>query len=225
MLEPAGIPRSRAGDVVVSRATGERAIVLRGSEDSTDGSIAFHVFVKAGGGFVREHSHPALTERFRVISGRIGLKLDGEERILDAGADVAVPPGVSHRWWNAGSGEAQVLVEVDQGRRYELLMCTLFGLGNDRLTNMRGMPRLLQRAVIARDYRDVIRFTKPPALVQRLMLGVLAPIGQALGYQPWYPRYLRPHGSGDLDPGVMALLAPRHTAVEQQAAPVAVAVA
>ena len=213
MLEPAGIPGSRAGDVVVSRATGERAIVLKGTDDSPDDSIAFHVFVKPAGGVVREHAHPSLTERFRVISGQIGLKLDGEQRVLEAGADVTVPPGVSHRWWNAGSDEAQLLVEVDHGRRYELLMCTLFGLGNDRLTNMRGMPRLLQLAVIAREYRDVIRFAKPSGPVQRLLFGVLAPIGQGLGYQPWYPRYLRPHGSGKVDPGVLALLAPVPAAV------------
>ncbi len=206
MQEPAGIPRSRAGDVVVSRASGQRAIVLRGSADSPDGSIAFHLFVKRGGGVGSDHSHPASSERFRVLAGRIGLRLNGEERILEAGADLTVPPGVTHRWWNAGPGEAQLLIEVDNGRRYELLMCTLFGLGNDGLTNLRGMPRLLQRAVIAREFRDVIRFARPPAMVQRLMTSVLAPIGSALGYQPWYPRYLRPHGKGTLDPGVLILL-------------------
>ena len=130
MQEPAGISRSRAGDVVVSGASGQRANVLRGSADSLDGSIAVHLFVKRGGGVGSDHSHPASSERFRALAGRIGLRLNGEERILEAGADLTVPPCVTNRWWNAGPGEAQLLIEVDKGRRYEADV-HVFGLGND----------------------------------------------------------------------------------------------
>jgi mannose-6-phosphate isomerase-like protein (cupin superfamily) len=206
MQELAGIPRSRAGDVIVGRATGQRAIMLLGTEDSQDGPIAFHLFVRPGGGDLGEHLHPSLTERFRVLSGRVAVRIDGVERVLEEGEDLIVPPGVSHRWWNAGAGEAEMLVQVDEGRRYELMLCTLFGLGNDRLITRKGNPRLLQRAVIASEFRDVAVFMKPLRPFQRLLNGFLAPIGQALGYQPVYPRYLRPHGSTAQDPTVLELL-------------------
>jgi quercetin dioxygenase-like cupin family protein len=206
MQELAGIPCSRAGDVIVGRATGQRAIMLLGTEDSQGGPIALHLFVRPGGGDLGEHLHPSLTERFRVLSGRVAVRLDGVERILEAGDDLIVPPGVSHRWWNAGSNEAEMLVQVDEGRRYELLLCTLFGFGNDRLTTRKGNPRLLQRAVIMREFRDVTEFVKPPRLLQRTLYALLAPVGQALGYQPVYPRYLRPHGSTTQDPTVVELL-------------------
>jgi mannose-6-phosphate isomerase-like protein (cupin superfamily) len=206
MQELAGIPRSRAGDVIVGRATGQRAIVLLGTEDSQDGPIAFHLFVRPGGCDLGEHLHPTLTERFRVLSGRVAVRLDGVERVLEQGEDLVVPPGVAHRWWNAGSGEAEMLVQVDEGRRYELMLCTLFGLGNDRLTTRKGKPRLLQRAVIASEFRDVAEFVNPPRLLQRVLYGLVAPVGQALGYQPVYPRYLRPHGSTAQDPTVLKLL-------------------
>jgi mannose-6-phosphate isomerase-like protein (cupin superfamily) len=206
MQELAGIPRSRAGDVIVGRATGQRAIMLLGTEDSQDGPIAFHLFVRPGGGDLGEHVHPSLTERFRVLSGRVGVRVDGVERVLEEGDGLVVAPGSPHRWWNAGSGEAEMLVQVDDGRRYELMLCTLFGLGNDRLTTVKGNPRLLQRAVIAREFRDVAEFVKPPRLLQRALFALLAPIGQALGYEPVYPRYLRPHGSTAQDPSVLELL-------------------
>jgi mannose-6-phosphate isomerase-like protein (cupin superfamily) len=206
MQELAGIPRSRAGDVIVGRATGQRAIMLLGTEDSQDGPIAFHLFVRPGGGDLGEHLHPALTERFRVLAGRVAVRLDGVERVLEEGEDLVIPPGVAHRWWNAGSGEAEMLVQVDQGRRYELMLCTLFGLGNDRLTTRKGTPRLLQRAVIANEFRDVAEFVKPARPFQRLLYGLAAPVGQALGYQPVYPRYLRPHGSTAQDQTVLELL-------------------
>jgi quercetin dioxygenase-like cupin family protein len=206
MQELAGIPRSRAGDVIVGRATGQRAIMLLGTEDSQDGAIAFHLFVRPGGGDLGEHIHSSLTERFRVLAGRVAVRLDGEVRILEEGDDLTIPPGVSHHWWNAGAGEAEMLVQVDEGRRYELMLCTLFGLGNDRLTTRKGNPRLLQRAVIAREYRDVAEFVRPSRPLQRAVFGLLAPIGQALGYEPVYPRYLRPHGNTAQDQTVLELL-------------------
>jgi mannose-6-phosphate isomerase-like protein (cupin superfamily) len=206
MQELAGIPRSRAGDVIVGRATGQRAIVLLGTEDSQDGPIALHLFVRPGGRDLGEHLHPALSERFRVLSGRVAIRIDGTERLLEEGDELVIAPGVRHRWWNAGPGEAEMLVQADQGRRYELMLRTLFGLGNDRLTTRRGNPRLLQRAVIESEFRDVAQFVKPPRIVSRPLFGLLAPIGQALGFEPVYPRYLRPHGSTAQDPTVMELL-------------------
>ena len=38
-----GIPRLRAGDVIENSVTGERVVVLIGSEESPDGSIAGHL--------------------------------------------------------------------------------------------------------------------------------------------------------------------------------------
>jgi hypothetical protein len=55
--------------------------------------------------------------------------------------------------------------------------------------NDRGIPHLLQLAVTARAYRDVMVIASPPPLVQRLMLGALAPIGRLLGRQPSYEKY------------------------------------
>ena len=207
--EPPGIPRLRAGDVVENSVTGERVVVLIGSGESRDGSIAGHLFVRPGGAVAVEHVHATVSERFRVIEGRLGVRIGGRESTLEKGADVTITPGVAHDWWNPGPGEAQVLVEVEPGRRFELMLSTLFGLANDRLTNSKGVPHLLQLAVIAREFRDVIEFVKPPRILQRVMFAFLAPIGQALGYQPYYLRYLRPHDRVQPDPAVMALLAER----------------
>ena len=67
-----------------------------------------------------------------------------------------------------------------------------FGLAQDGKTNSKGMPHLLQGALFAREFSDVIIFTKPPLGVQRLLFGVLAFIGRALGYKGSYPKYSAP---------------------------------
>jgi len=63
-------------------------------------------------------------------------------------------------------------------------------LALDGRVNRRGLPNLLQLAVFAREFDDVIQFTHPPRVVQRLLLGLLAPLARLLGYRGSYPEYL-----------------------------------
>jgi mannose-6-phosphate isomerase-like protein (cupin superfamily) len=205
MTDLRAIPRSYAGDVLENRVTGERVIVLIGTADSDDGRVVCLMGVRPGGAVVGEHFHRSITERFHVLAGTLGVRIDGVERTLQAGEELTVWPGIVHDWWNAGEEEAQVVVEVNPGRRFELMISTLFGLANDGLTNDKGMPHLLQLAVIAQEFRDVVEFVHPPRFVQRMLFGLLAPIGQALGYRPWYDRYLRPIGHVELDDSLREL--------------------
>ena len=66
----------------------------------------------------------------------------------------------------------------------------------------------LQLAVIATAYRDVMVLTRPPAWVQRLMFGLLAPLGRAMGRRPCYPEYLESAEIVEPDPVAVALLTP-----------------
>jgi hypothetical protein len=76
------------------------------------------------------------------------------------------------------------------GARFEEMALNLFGLAQDGKTNSKGMPNLLQAAIFAREFSDVLYFTKPPLWVQRLLFGVLAGVARALGYRGSYPEYL-----------------------------------
>ena len=66
----------------------------------------------------------------------------------------------------------------------------VFGLAQDGKVNKQGMPGLLQLAVFAREFDDVIQLTKPPQIVQRILFGLLAPLARLLGYRGSYPEYL-----------------------------------
>jgi mannose-6-phosphate isomerase-like protein (cupin superfamily) len=213
MDDPHALPRSRAGDVIENRITGERAIVLMGTADSDDDRLICLLGVAPGGAVASQHYHHSITERCRVVAGRLGVSVDGVEDELLPGDELTIHPGMVHNWWNAGDDEAQVVVEVDRARRFELLITTLFGLANDGLTNDKGTPHLLQLAVISAEFRDVIEAVRPPRLMQRVLFGLLAPIGQALGYRPWYDRYLRPQAHVELAPSLRELAESRAAAV------------
>jgi hypothetical protein len=93
-----------------------------------------------------------------------------------AGQEAVAAPGTAHDWWNAGEDEAQVLIELTPlDPRFELMIGNMFGLANAGKTNAKGMPGLLQLALIGREFQDVMRFTKPPRAVQTVMFGLLGP--------------------------------------------------
>ena len=58
------------------------------------------------------------------------------ERTLEAGQEAAAAAGTAHDWWNAGEGEAQILVELSPpDPRFELMIGNMFGLANAGKTN------------------------------------------------------------------------------------------
>lgn len=196
----------RFGDVFENRVTGEYAVVLRGDEDPGEGPGLGHLIVKPGGAVAGEHVHPNFQERFQVVSGQLGARVDGVERTLGAGEEVTVPAGVPHDWWNAGEGEASVIVEISPlSARFLEMLGTLFGLANAGRTNAKGMPNPLQLALIGQEFADVIVFTKPPRPVQKVAFGVLGALGRMRGYRGSYPEYRQPQGHVTPDPEVLKL--------------------
>ncbi|ABX07658.1 Cupin 2 conserved barrel domain protein (plasmid) [Herpetosiphon aurantiacus DSM 785] len=191
----------KAGDVVVNPITGERGVVRLGASESHDGSGVYDLYVQPGGAVAGEHIHPNMLESFTVLRGRVGFRIDGKESIVELGAKMTVPIGVAHDWWNVGDEEAHVLVEVYPAARFEEAITDLFGLARNGKTNTNGMPKLLQGALFAREYKDVLYFTKPPLWVQNILFAVLAPIAKLLGYQGSYPEYrTQPRGWVEVEP-------------------------
>src|SRR5215210_7318649 len=171
---------ARSGDVYTNPVTGERAVLRAGDEDGDPTHIVTDLYVSPGGRVAGAHVHPSFSERFEVISGRVGLRIGDRQDVGGPGTVREAPAGTVHDWWNAGDDEAHVAVELrgDEGtlRRFEEMLVTLFGLAHDGRVRKDGMPDLLQAAVIADEFSDVIRFVKPPFPVQRVLFGVLAAV-------------------------------------------------
>jgi quercetin dioxygenase-like cupin family protein len=182
---------TRAGDIYENPVTGERVVLRVGSAATGGRRLVADLYVRPGGAVAGEHVHPTLAETFTVVRGRVGFRLAGREEIAAPGRRLHVPPGQAHDWWNAGGDEAHVLVELETDvERFEAMILNMFNLARDGKTDPKGRPHLLQLALVAREFDDVIRLTRPPRWAQRLLFGVLAPIARARGYRGSYPEYL-----------------------------------
>src|SRR4028119_2447891 len=154
---PAGPRRGRTATRPPRRpATGARGGGAGGGRLAGDGCVG------PGGAVAGKHVHPAIEETFTVVSGRVGFRIDGRKSIAEPGQRLHVPAGTAHDWWNAGDEEARVSVEIRPGERFEEMALNLFGLAQDGKTNPKGMPNPLQAAIFAREFGDVLRFTKSP---------------------------------------------------------------
>jgi hypothetical protein len=145
----------------------------------------------AGARVVGEHLHPAQRESFTVREGELTVLRDRQQSVVRAGERVDIEPGVWHDWWNAGQADAVARVEVTPGERFAHMIETLFGLAREGYVNERGMPDPLQLALVATEFADVIVFRKPPAVIQRVLFGALAPIARHRGYCATYPSLSR----------------------------------
>jgi hypothetical protein len=127
-----------------------------------------------------------------VLNGWVRVRIDGQERDVRAGETVEFAPGASHDFWNPGAREAHVLVEVWDAERFEEMMVTLFALAREGKVTDEGVPTLLQSAVLAREYRDVVVFG---GALQRTVYAALAPFARLRGLKPAYTH----HGALALD--------------------------
>ena len=151
---------TRAGDLFENAVTRERVLVRVGGEDTSGRYLAVDAWVGPHA-IANEHVHPHVRgarDRARGVGPRQGRRRRAR-RAPRRGR--RRPAGTVHDYWNPGDEEARVLVEVWPAARFEEMMVTLFGLAQEGRVSARGLPSLLQLAVLAREFDDVVLFSSP----------------------------------------------------------------
>ena len=54
------------------------------------------------GGATQEHYHPKAEEIYYITHGTGKMRIEGEERDVNPGDAIAIPPGQKHKLWNTG---------------------------------------------------------------------------------------------------------------------------
>jgi quercetin dioxygenase-like cupin family protein len=161
-----GVPM-RAGEVYVNPASGERAVVVLGTDETAGKRLVVDLHLRPNGGMIGRHYHPKIREQFRVLTGSLAYTLNGNERIANVGESVDIPPGTLHDFWNPGKEAALVRVDVQPAERFVALIKNGFSLAQDGKTDRTGKPGILQIAMLAREFDHVIRYDKGPRVIQQ----------------------------------------------------------
>ena len=179
---------ARAGDELVNPVTGLRTVFRKTARETSGELLQVDWIGSPGWTTGPDHVHPLQEERFEVVSGKLGLRVEGVERVHSAGEVIVAPAGSAHAAWNAGDDTVNVLVDFRPALRTEKAFETLAGLARDGKTNKAGAPSdPLLLALVLREYEDEIYFVRPPLAVQRVILGALARVARLLGYRAEYP--------------------------------------
>lgn len=143
------------------------------------------------------HFHPDQTERYEVLEGKLGVRVDDDERVLGPGETAVVPAGAAHTFWNAGETPCRFTSHHEPAQTFERYITTLFDLDHDGLCGPSGVPRNpLRAAVVIRSMQAENLLAGPPPWLQRLGIGLMAPLGRLFGYEPTYVSAARRAATG-----------------------------
>ena len=208
---------AKAGAWLHNPVTGELALVAVSPADTGGRRVEVDLWLQPGAAVARAHVHEHFVERFEVLDGEVAVHVAGRGRVARPGDGVVeVPARAVHDWWNAGDGVARVRVEVAAtpsapGRpaaRFVAMIETMWSLGALGHVNAEGVPTPLWLAATAREYRDAIRFVRPPAAIQAALFGPLAAIARRTGHDPLAPELHGPAAACAIaDPGEDGLAA------------------
>lgn len=134
------------------------------------------------------HYHPYQEEHFQVLKGKFRTKIGDVEYTYETGEQFDVPINTPHWMYNVSDEEGCLLWQVRPAMKTQAFLETMWGLEADGKFNAKGTPKLLQLAVILREYSNEFRAASPPYWVQRVLFGLLSPIGKLFGYQASYPK-------------------------------------
>lgn len=173
---------ARAGDLLTNPVTGQTLRFVRTAADTGGALLEMESTWTPGGREPPEHFHPRQAERFTVLAGTVRVRLGGALRDLRAGDALDVPAGARHAMWNPSNDlSATVRWETRPALTTERMFEAMFGLATRGAVDARGVPGLLDLAVLLRRHRGEFRLSRPTPAVQAIVFGALAPVGRLLG--------------------------------------------
>jgi len=129
------------------------------------------------------HVHPKQESGAELVSGSLVFEVDGVERRVGQGESIRIPTNTRHRFWNDGDEDAHSIQFFRPALDIASFFETFFTLAERGQLDAKGMPSLLQLAVLVPEFSDEIRTVSPPWPVTRAMTAVLGPVARRRGYR------------------------------------------
>jgi hypothetical protein len=129
------------------------------------------------------HRHPRQQSSAAVHAGSLVFEIEGREQRIGPGESVTIPAGALHTFWNESDEEAHSTQTFRPAMETAAFFETYAVLADRGELDRKGMPGLLQLAVMVPEFGEEIRVTRPPWLAQRVFAAVLGPVARRRGYR------------------------------------------
>lgn len=140
--------------------------------------------IGVGGARVPEHAHPRSSQCIRVLSGRLGFSMGGEERVLTSGTEVKVPRNTNHAQWNAGDEPVVTLEHLDPPVEFEQFFASYCRMAEQGRLSVDGKPKpFLQAVAWLFEFRETSSIAPPARYGMLAVFGFLYPIARLFGYR------------------------------------------
>ncbi len=179
---------AKTNDIIENPVIGDKLKFLVTASDSNGELLKVHLWNKAGAQGPPEHLHPRQTETFTIVSGTVGFKCNGQEKILTAGQSITAQKNEMHKFWTIGDTPSEMTVELRPALRSEFFLETWYSLAKKGEVKKDSTPRnFLQFMTILDGYYGEAFVAGPPILLQKLMARIFGGLGKMLGYKGFVP--------------------------------------
>jgi quercetin dioxygenase-like cupin family protein len=166
---------------------GDKAKFIITSEDSQGEVMKGELWLKAFAQGPPLHYHPIQSETFEVISGQLGLEVDGKKTVIGPGEKYTVQPNIAHKWYNSGEEELHMIAELRPALKTEFFLESMYSLAHQGKVNKKGLPGTLQFAAILNECPGELYIVGPPIFIQKFTAKVVGGFAKLIGYKGFVP--------------------------------------
>jgi quercetin dioxygenase-like cupin family protein len=112
----------KPGDTLPNPITGEQVTFLKTSDQTCGEYCVVEMRFDRGAVGAGVHAHPDYTETVEVVTGTLGVEIDGRDVEAHIGDIVVIEPRTPHRCWNAGEGPLVLRCEIRPARLFETMI-------------------------------------------------------------------------------------------------------
>lgn len=166
---------------------GDKARFLITAEDSKGEVMRGEMWLKGHAEGPPLHYHPIQSETFEVISGQLGLEVDGKKMTFGPGEKYTIQPNVAHKWYNASAEELHMVGELRPALKTEFFLESMYALASQGKVKKNGLPRPLQFAAILNECQGELYIVGPPIFLQKFTAKVVGGFAKLIGYKGFVP--------------------------------------
>jgi quercetin dioxygenase-like cupin family protein len=178
------------GKIITNKKTGQQIKFIQTSDDTGGELLEMESFFQPNSTEPVPHYHPLQEEDFTVLEGEITVRINGQLNVLKQGDRLHLKKNQVHSMWNHSNKTARVNWKVMPASDTEYFLENGIGIANEKKTNEKGMPGILQAALLANRFSHVYRIARPPYAVQKIVFATLTPLSYLAGYRPCYKEFV-----------------------------------